>query len=105
MCCPDARAQKGAWQPDQQWSGCLFLSGRTLTVAALSPIYLRMSEEPNILEAAEAAKHSESEAQKAADARKRATYLKAGIGLGVGSAAIAAAILYASSGKKKKSDD
>lgn len=60
-------------------------------------------EQPKTLEMAEAAKHSEEQAEKA-EARKKATYLKAGIGVGIGSAAIAAALLYANSNKKKKPD-
>ncbi len=60
-------------------------------------------EEPNTLEMAEAAKHVEEEAEKAVEARRKANLLKAGIGVGIGSAAIAAALLYANSNRGKKS--
>jgi homoserine kinase len=39
------------------------------------------------------------------DARRKSNYIKAGIGLGIGSAAIAAALLYTNSAKKKKATD
>lgn len=38
------------------------------------------------------------------EARRRATMLKAGIGIGIGSAAIVAALLYSNSARRKKDD-
>ncbi len=43
-------------------------------------------------------------AQESDDAKKRAMMLKAGIGIGIGSAAIVAALLYSNSARKKKDD-
>lgn len=85
-----------------------FLSGKPesrIDIRDSESIYEPMpeEEEPKTLEAAEAAKHAGEQAAKA-EARKKATYLKAGIGVGIGSAAIAAALLYANASKKKKTD-
>jgi hypothetical protein len=38
------------------------------------------------------------------DAKKRAMMLKAGIGIGIGSAAIVAALLYSNSARKRKDE-
>ena len=38
------------------------------------------------------------------EARRRANMLKAGIGIGIGSAAIVAALLYSNSARRKKDD-
>lgn len=38
------------------------------------------------------------------EGRRRANMLKAGIGIGIGSAAIVAALLYSNSARKKKND-
>lgn len=62
-----------------------------------------MNEDQTPLEAAEEAKKSET-GREAAEAKRKANIVKAGIGLGIGSAAIAAALLYANSSKKKKTD-
>ncbi len=40
----------------------------------------------------------------AAEAKRKANLVRAGIGIGIGSAAIAAALLYANSARKKKPD-
>lgn len=61
-----------------------------------------MSDDQTPLEAAEAAKKSAA-ARDAADAKRKSNLVRAGIGLGIGSAAIAAALLYANSNRKKKS--
>jgi hypothetical protein len=37
-------------------------------------------------------------------AKRNSQYVKAGIGIGIGSAALVAALLYANSGRKKKVD-
>lgn len=62
-----------------------------------------MDDDQTPLEAAEAAKSSES-AREAAEAKRKANLVRAGIGIGIGSAAIAAALLYANSARKKKPD-
>lgn len=48
----------------------------------------------------------EDKAEKSEDdeARRRANMLKAGIGIGIGSAAIVAALLYSNNARRKKGD-
>ncbi len=61
-----------------------------------------MSDQPNeILEAAAAAKAQQDAAAKARDPANRNRWPMRIIGVGIGSAAVAAAVLFANSGKTK----
>jgi fructoselysine-6-P-deglycase FrlB-like protein len=63
---------------------------------------MSMSDQPNeILEAAAAAKAQQDAAAKASAATKKNRWPMRIIGVGIGSAAVAAAVLYANSDKTK----
>ncbi len=58
-----------------------------------------MTEDDGALDLEQVRKDNEAK-----DNKRNANLMKAGIGIGIGSAAIAAAMLYASSGRKKKDE-
>jgi hypothetical protein len=58
-----------------------------------------MTEDDGTLDLEQVRKDNEAK-----DSKRNANLVKAGIGIGIGSAAIVAAMLYANSGRKKKDE-